>query len=127
MKKLLLTALTMTLSTILCFSQISTSIDGLWGFTTQISPDLQFVKVTKVVPGSLADISGLRVSDIIYQIDNKKVSEINDPIGNLNNYSRSFLKLKVNRLTKIIDIEVPLIQNVSSLDGRSLIGKENFS
>ncbi len=116
MKKLLLTALTMTLSTILCFSQISTSIDGLWGFTTQISPDLQFVKVTKVVPGSLADISGLRVSDIIYQIDNKKVSEINDPIGNLNNYSRSFLKLKVNRLTKIIDIEVPLIQNVSSLD-----------
>jgi len=116
MKKILSTTLLITLSTILCFSQTSNFKEALWGFTIQTSSDSQFLKVTNIVPGSLANLSGLRIGDRIYQIADKKVSEITDPIINLNEYSGPYLKLKINRLAKFIDIDIPLIQSVNSFD-----------
>ena len=89
--------------------------DEIWGLTTQMSSDNQYLKVTKVVSGSLANISGLRRGDRIFQIDRKKVSDMVDPIRKfLQKYSGKYLSLKITRLSKSIDIEVPVIYNVKS-------------
>lgn len=114
MQRLLLTTLIIFFGAFISTVQISSSVDGIWGLTTQISSDNQYLKVIKVVSGSLANISGLRRGDRIYQIDNKKVSDMVDPISNLQKYSGKYLSLKITRLSKTIDIEVPVIQNVNS-------------
>lgn len=116
MKKALLTALMITLSFTICLSQTGKITVSQWGFKIQMNSDNQYLKVTDVVTGSLAQLSGLRINDKIIQINEKNVFGIDDPTTLINEYSGQYLNLKINRLDKPFDLRIPLVHRTTNLD-----------
>lgn len=98
--KLLLTSLTIFVSTIFCYSQVISTNINFWGLDVELASDKKYLMVTEVITGSLADIAGLRRNDRIYTISDVDVENIHDPVSRLNQYSDTYQKLGINRITK---------------------------
>lgn len=62
--------------------------DPFSGMEMELSIDNQYLKVIKVVPGSPADLSPVKLGDIITRIDGQKISEIADVDSHFKNYSK---------------------------------------
>lgn len=114
--KLLLTSLTIFVSTIFCYSQVISTNINFWGLDVELASDKKYLMVTEVITGSLADIAGLRRNDRIYTISDVDVENIHDPVSRLNQYSDTYQKLGINRITKHLEIYIPHFQNVSSFN-----------
>lgn len=111
MSKIFLIILATILKITVCLSQVSGTVGGNIGVKTIISQDNQYLKIINCDPGYPADISGLKVGDRIYQIDNKKVAELTDPIRKLEGVSGSWVKLTISNFCKtdFRDVNVPRI------------------
>ncbi|MFH1296816.1 MAG: PDZ domain-containing protein [Bacteroidota bacterium] len=61
--------------------------------------------------GFPADIAGLKVGDRIYQVDDKKVSELTDPASHIRGASGTWVKLTLNRfgVADLLNVNVPRI------------------
>ena len=118
MKNTILIILATIFNLITCFSQVSRIEDANIGVQTKISADSQYLKITFCVPGSLADISGLKVGDRIYMIDDKKISDLDNPASHLRNTAVSFVKLTVGRFgkTDFFEVNIPQISISNNLD-----------
>lgn len=111
MKKIFLITLTIIFSITVCLSQGNNTADGHIGLNIEISSDKQYLKITNYWQGSPADIAGLEVGDRIYRVDDKKVSELTDPISHIIGASGTWVKLTINRFgkTDFFDVNVPRI------------------
>src|SRR4030042_1027868 len=111
MRKKSLIILATVLNITVCLSQLSGTVEGNIGVKTIISQDNQYLKITYCDPGYPADISGLKVGDRIYQIDNKKIAELTDPISRLGGVTGTWVKLTISRFckTESFDVNVPRI------------------
>jgi membrane-associated protease RseP (regulator of RpoE activity) len=111
MKKIFLITLATIFNITVCLSQGGNTTDGYIGIQTDISPDSQYLKITYCDPGYPADISGLKVGDRIYRVDDKKVGELTDPINQLLGASGTWVKLTISRFGKadFFDVNVPRI------------------
>jgi len=118
MKNTILAILATIFNLITCFSQVSRIEDANIGVQTKISADNQYFKITFCVPGSLADISGLKVGDRIYMVDDKKISDLLNPASHLRNSAVSFVKLTVGRFgkTDFFEVNIPQISISTNLD-----------
>lgn len=118
MRKIFLIILASILNITVCLSQVSGTVGGNIGVKTVISQDNQYLKITNCDPGYPADISGLKVGDRIYQIDNKKIAELTDPISYLGGVSGTWVKLTINRFcrTDFFDVNVPRISIGTNLN-----------
>jgi C-terminal processing protease CtpA/Prc len=111
---------------LVCHSQEIATPVGYTGIKTQISIDNQYLRIIYCDQGSPAEISGLKVSDLIYYLDDKKVSELKDPIIYLRGNAGTRVKLTVKRFgkTDLIDINVPRIS--VALDDNNYVSEGNI-
>ncbi|MBN2348781.1 MAG: PDZ domain-containing protein [Bacteroidales bacterium] len=118
MKNTILIILATIFNLITCYSQVSIIEDANIGVKAKISADSQYLKITFCVHGSLADIAGLKAGDRIYKIDDKKISDLENPVSHLRNTVVPFVKLTVGRfgMTDFFDINIPQISIITNLD-----------
>jgi len=69
------------------------SFEGLW-FGARLKPELNQLTVTAVQPGSPADKAGLRVGDVIFQVDT-------NPAGSLIDFNRTLVAAGTERAVKL--------------------------
>ncbi len=81
----------------ICLAQAENASIGHIGIAAKVSPDKQFVKISKVFQGSPADFAGLKAGDYIYAIDGINVKYIMNPISHITGAPGTFVKLNVGR------------------------------
>ena len=86
-----------------CFVSFSQQVvqDPYSGLETELSDDKQFLVVTKILPGSPADLSTLRQGAQITNIDNLKVSDIVDITNYFFNNKSKGIKIRISNGNEI--------------------------
>jgi len=97
MKNIFLISIITILNIIVCNSQKAGVEVGNIGVQTKIGLDNQYLLITSCQQASPADISGLKVGDRIYLIDDKKISEMTNPMNYLHTATSESVKLIVSR------------------------------
>jgi hypothetical protein len=111
MKKTVLITLAIIVNVTVCLSQESSTEGGRIGASMKISPDKRYLEVTFCYKGSPAELSGLKVSDRIYLIDDEPVKDLADPISHVRGTPGTWVKLTIDRFghSQYLDIKVPRI------------------
>ena len=113
MKKSLLVLMLITLNVTIGLSQEDSNSDGSTGIQVKLSKEKSFLSVLNCLTGFPADISGLKPGDRIFKIDDKKISDLSDPVNYLKNFPGKWVKLTVNRFGKpeLFEINVPRVSS----------------
>ena len=117
MKKIFTISLAIVVNTLVCLSQEGGKTNSEIGVETKTSNDNQYLTITHCYKGSPAAIAGLEVRNHIYQIDDKKISDLKDPAKYLNGAPGTNVKLSVKRFgqTDCFDMNVTRVSNGPSL------------
>ncbi|MDD5571731.1 MAG: PDZ domain-containing protein [Bacteroidales bacterium] len=111
MKKIFLIILAVILNVTLCLSQEGNTENGYVGLQTKISANKKYLRVEYCWQGSPADIAGLKIGDRIYRIDDKNVSDMDNPVSRIRGAAGTKVKLTIDRFgrTSFFDVVVPRI------------------
>ena len=117
MKKLFTISLAIVVNTLVCLSQEGGKTNSEIGVKTITSNDNQYLTITYCYTGSPAYIAGLEVGNHIYQIDDRKISDLKDPAKYLNGAPGTNVKLSVKRFgqTDCFDMNVTRVSDGTSL------------